>query len=272
MSSRNLLSIFTVALVIFLTGVNAVLAAENPAESKKHPVYTRECLGFNPPVSTGICRDTRGIGERWTAYTDVIKARYLLETYNTMIEVYNSNRDANCWLVSAANNLRGDVLYYAISAYLWAGPIQYPEDKYELLAELKKHMNEPPYLQVPASLQELVTTGIIDHLPASPYPMEAWVDQLPPSPVQPGTVYYHAFQTTGDRGYALQEPGKLEFYVLAVFDCWGSGTVEPDVIEALFIGTIKSVWPTIPDGICYIKGIYKDAPYHKKKTSEAKAK
>jgi hypothetical protein len=219
--------------------------------------YTKEQLGFEPQPALGCALETWT--ERYAAYAEVLQARGQLRYYDEMLSYYLANRDEHWQLALVLNRMRGDIIYHAIGAYIWAGPIDYPADPAELLDRLMQDRYQKLCLLNPPSLQALVDTGILPHLPASPYPFEAWVDTFPAEPVQPGTVYYKPLPTPGEHGNIYDDPSLFENYALFVFDMAQDGD-DPEIIKHYFRGDgsrlEEGLGQKLPHGIVYFEGIY----------------
>lgn len=189
-------------------------------------------------------------------------ARSQLDAYDVLLAKYRED-PTNLWqMAEELNELRGDILEYAINAYYNGGQIAFANDLDELEARL--YANGPSIVdrkELPASLQELVTLNIIDHLPESPYPGALIVSE-PEEVLPPGTILYKSPPT--EYRYGLDYDGGREFYILAIIDTERNG-YNTEVVEHYFRGDIYGLVDVIPKGIVFCEGFYpdKDSKYRK---------
>jgi hypothetical protein len=231
------------------------ITVTSPALSE---IYTKDQLGYTPKGTT--CADNQWL-QRYSAFREAYKARCQLEYYDDLLELYRQDQETHWPLAETLNDMRGDVINNALCAYLWVGPTEFPLGTSELLDGLLANKDQPLWYQYPPTLQDLVDVGIIDHLPASPYPGEAYIDTFPDGPIQPGTVYYKPLPAIGERGVLFDEPGKLENMALFIFDRIELG-YDPEFITNYFRGDGEllesALGQKIPEGITYVEGIYRN--------------
>jgi hypothetical protein len=174
------------------------------------------CLSMLPGFAQAQCMDApaKRINRRDSALHNIIEARSRLAAYELELALARQFPTIPEHL-TLLNQVRGEILWIAASAYYLAGPRDYPQDPQELAAMLDGlTIEELDHLQWPQSLQALVDCGILPHLPASPHATGAYLSALPEQP-QPGDVYYEARATTKDY---LVPAGGLESCILVVFD------------------------------------------------------
>jgi hypothetical protein len=181
-------------------------------------------------------------------------ARDQLRTHDDLLVMYESDPERYWQLAPHLNELRGEILERALSAYYLYGP-QYMTDEAVALRELLfVKRGQPTWQQFPPALDDLVTFNYLSHLPQSPYP-DAGVTAEEAELLPAGTILYKPIPA--HPAYLLSKSGGLEFYFLAIIGD-GKRGMNPDVVEALFNGDIHCAVDVIPSGIVWFDGFYPD--------------
>jgi len=197
---------------------------------------------------------------RGSVYYNVLYARSELKAYDEMIalnaDFINRFGDTG-YALTNLNIMRGEILKFAISAYFFSGMRDYPTDNGDLMDMLDSLQPVDYYtMQVPATLDDLVKCGILDHLPASPYTTGSYLYNLPDTPTA-GDVYYLPFTVSRENSF-LNEPGLFESNVLIIFDTnygFNGKLLSDEQMDDEFPGDLSKF---IPRGkyntVCYIYG------------------
>jgi|WetSurMetagenome_2_1015567.scaffolds.fasta_scaffold59394_2 hypothetical protein len=230
-----------IALVVPILGMPRLLHAAPAAE-----IVEEAC----PP--NGNCGAPRA-GMRYLAFQKVLDARQRLSCYDNMLAVCNSTNYNDPIFQGEINSFRADVLDMALQAYCLIGPIEYSDNDIELMSAVQSSDLHFPHFQWPSSLQELVTSGLINHLPQSPYDSGRWLSATPTDGGVPGDVVYFAVPTK-TKGYFLKDAGGLENFLFYIIGRPGVQVREQDNIQDSFLGDLKALLPVAPKNIAFLVG------------------
>lgn len=178
-------------------------------------------------------------------------ARAELKAYDELLATYKADSIRGWQMARELNEFRGEILDKALQAYWLRGP-KFMGDNSQALREYLFLDRGQAWEQYPEDLQELVTFGILDHLPESPYP-NAEVTGQAYSSMTPGSIVYKP--VAAEVPYSLPEAGGYEFYFLGIVDTEKNGT-SPEVVEALFRGDIHGLLDIVPENLIWFKGFY----------------
>ncbi|MBN2081924.1 hypothetical protein JW859_06915 [bacterium] len=190
---------------------------------------------------------------RYLAFEKVLTARGLLEIYSESMDVLKNTEFNDPAFEGQINRTRAEILDMAIQAYYLCGPIDYSDNSAELMAAIQDEKSEHLHYEWPPSLEELVTSGLLDYLPDSPYENSRYFTQAPADGGLPGDVIYCAYPTV-EKGYFHLEPGKLENCLLFVIGRPGVFVKPPEVLTGYFLGDLDEVLPDPPENIVFLTG------------------
>ena len=180
-------------------------------------------------------------------------ARSLLADHDTCMEILKSTEFNDHVFEGQVNYLRSEVLDMAIQAYYLCGPIRYSSDGPELMEEIQNPDHKFPVYQWPRSLEDLVSSGLLEELPESPYGSSRYFSEVPEDGGMPGDVIYQAYPTE-TKGTFLSEPGGLENFIFCIVGRPGTFVMPPEELRDSFLGNLEDVLPNPPENIVYLVG------------------
>jgi hypothetical protein len=233
--------IVSIALVVPVLGMPSQLLAAPAAE-----IVERSC------GPDGNCGSPRA-GMRYLAFEKVHDARELLSCYENMLDVFSTTEFNDNTFQDEINRYRSEVLDMAIQAYYLIGPIKYSSNDIDLMSAIQSPDLEFPRFQWPSSLQDLVSSGLLDHLPRSPYNSGRWLSATPTDGGLPGDIVYFAVPTK-TKGYFLKDAGGLENFLLYIIGRPGADVMDEDGIKQSILGDSKALLPVQPKDIVFLVG------------------
>ena len=196
------------------------------------------------------------IKNRSEALGAILRARAELEVYDRLMAVKPADqRDSG--LLFELNDLRYSIIKKAIDAYIRTGPVTLPAEDDKLFAALSSDNVEIGMNAWPPNLDTVVQSGIISHLPASPYPSGEWLTTAPTADPQPGSVLYLAWSP--QRLVWHDEPA-LECNLLVVFgEADPMNAMTQEQAQAHFLGNLSKTMPYFPNNVKHLGGVDYDS-------------
>jgi hypothetical protein len=220
------------------------------------------CIGtpaqaqFDQEAKHEARRKNAEITNRSEALGAILRARAELDVYDRLMAVKPADqRDSG--LLFELNDLRFSILKKAIDAYIRTGPVTLPAEDDELFAALSAEDVEIGMHAWPSALDDVVKSGIISHLPASPYSSGEWLTAAPTADPQPGSVLYLAWSP---RKLVWHDEPALECNLLVVFgETDPSNALTKEQAQEYFLGDLLKTMPYFPSNVKYLSGVDYDS-------------
>lgn len=183
-------------------------------------------------------------GRALETLSKVISARCKLSAYDRLLALVPLEERDRPFMYQTAH-LRYEALQDALTAYYMLGPMQLSLDSDATLYEQLVY-GESTYenYQMPASLVDLVTFGILPHLPQSPYAGGQWLNEAPATDPDPGSVLYMGIPA--ESAYLATEAGLLEGWLLVIYGTGDEQVLDSDQLHGSFGGDLASVLDPLP--------------------------